>query len=344
MRVGTNPIRSRYLAYSYQRVGVASITFAPFLEGFFSEAIEVIDIHLNSIRQSVSENIDLLVFDNGSCVELTDFLCAQQRLGLIDWLFLSKHNLGKAGALNWIFASMPNEYIVYTDSDVLFRPGWLEQSSEVFNTFERVGIVSAQTAFFDDIPGVAATAQRLAELPGVQLSEEMPNPEILSEFCEGVGAPAEVRQRLEQIPLHVATHRKKGVRAVAGTTHMQFMLQRELARRLSPLPVTRALDSSDDFEINRRVDAMGYLQLSLPVPLVYHMGNRLEGRYMLEANNIRRNAGRAFEPWDHARAQSRQKSRSKKVFGRSLQHSPRLKRLIQRVYAFLFDILYANYE
>ena len=60
-----------------------------------------------------------------------------QHQGDIQWLILSRENLGKTGAQNWIFSAMPNEWIAYTDSDVLFRKGWLEASREIIRALSR---------------------------------------------------------------------------------------------------------------------------------------------------------------------------------------------------------------
>jgi len=325
-----------------QRIGVASITFAPFLNGYFKDAIEIIDIHLRSIRQSTQEDIDLLVFDNSSCAELIEYLTAQHRDGLIDWLILSKHNLGKTGAMNWIFSAMPNEFIVYTDSDVLFRTGWALYSLDIFDSFSRTGIVSAQPAFFDGIPGIRETADRLSKIPEVQLTEEEPFAKYLDEYCDGIGASEKVRRRLSQSQLQIATNLNTQVSAVVGTTHMQFMLRKELARELVPLPVTQVLDSDDDFEINRRMGTLGYLQLSLPTPLVYHMGNTLQGRHMTEVEEVRRMGSISIEHVDETPAHQKKSNILKVAFSKAVARNIRLNRFIRRLYSYLFDIIYSD--
>ncbi len=342
MRIGSNPVKKKSPAYSAQRIGVASITFAPFLDGYFKESIDIIDVHLKSLRRTVDEDIDVLVFDNGSCDELREYLSERHRSGMIDWLFLSKQNLGKTGALNWIFSAMPNEYIVFTDSDVLFRPRWMERSLEIFDAFDQVGIVSAQPAFFDGIPGVDEAALQLSEMESIQMSEEKPDPEVLAEYCDGIGASDDVFQRLSQNPLKVATNRVSGLRAVVGTTHMQFMLRRELARKLVPLPATMALDPADDFDINRRMEALGYLQLSLPDPLVYHLGNSLQGQSKSEIGEMYLNVGTPAKSVGSTETHLHRKSIMKSLLVRVASRSASFKQIIRRLYSLLFDILYSE--
>jgi len=342
MRVGIKPVKNRYPVYSPKPLGVASITFAPVLEGFFREAREVIEVHLQSIRQTVGNDADVLVFDNNSCDEIANFLKDQYAAGIIDWLILSRHNLGKTGALNWIFSALPNEYLTYTDSDVLFRAKWVERSLEIFDSFERVGLVSAQPAFYDHIPGVIETTSQISNMSDVRLSAEEPFADALAEYCRGIGASEEVKQRLAKNRLHVATNLNTGVRAVVGSTHMQFMLRKELARKLVPLPVTHVLDSSDDAEINRRMESLGYLQLSLPDPLVYHLGNTLQGKHMLEVDQVMRKGGIAIKSQDQVRHRSKLRAQSVKLLTKLIRRSSKFKFLINWLYITFFDSLYSD--
>ncbi len=342
MRVGINPVKNRYPVYSPKSLGVASITFAPVLEGFFREAKDVIEVHLQSIRQTVGDEADILVFDNNSCEEISNFLKDQYAAGIIDWLILSKHNLGKTGAMNWIFSAMPNEYLAYSDSDVLFRSNWIERSLEIFGSFERVGIVSAQPAFYDHIPGVSETTSQISNMSDVRLAEEEPFADALAEYCTGIGASEDVRQRLADNRLQVATNLKTGVKAVVGSTHMQFMLRKDLARKLVPLPVTHVLDSSDDAEINRRMETLGYLQLSLPDALVYHLGNTLQGQHMVEVDELMLKSGISLKGPGQVQHRSKMRSLSVKLLTKLIRRSSKFKFLINWLYITFFDTLYSD--
>ena len=110
-------------------------------------------MHLRSLRQNTAEAFDLLVFDNGSCPEVKQQLLDWQQQGLIDWLLTSQYNLGKTGALNWMIGAMPNELLVYSDSDVFFRTGWLEQSLAILEAFPQAGMITAQPDFLPLVNG-----------------------------------------------------------------------------------------------------------------------------------------------------------------------------------------------
>jgi hypothetical protein len=343
MRIGQNPSKAKgSTAYQPARVGTASLTYVPALEGYFRQAREVIEVHLTSLRESLDQDCDICVFDNGSCPEVIDFLQGQWSRGLIDWLFLSHHNLGKNGALNWIFASMPNEFIAYSDSDVFFRKGWLEQSLEIFASFERAGMVSAQPVFFDFLKGQGTTAQSIgAAGEHMQVMSVEPRGEVLEEYCDGINATEDQRAFFRQQKLTVAANLQDGRRAVTSATDMQFMLPREVARKLVPLPIAGALTGVDAIEIPLGIEKIGYWILSLEEPLVWHIGNTLSGRNSPEIEGLMAAAGDPKAP--QVSPKSALPSRNKPLkssLKALLNRSPRLKRATTRLYDGLFGLLY----
>ncbi|MBC8333329.1 MAG: glycosyltransferase family 2 protein [Anaerolineae bacterium] len=341
MRVGSNPVRNRYPVYQPKKIGIVSITFMPVLEGFFRESLDVFAIHLQSLRQTIGDQADVMVFDNGSCDEVTEFLSQQYLAGAIDWLMLSRHNIGKTGVLNWIFSSLPNEFIVSTDSDVLFRPGWIERSLAVFDVFEQVGIVSAQPGFFNETGRMRKIAEKMSPaLSGVQIDEVDPFSDAFEEYCDGVNASAEIRQKMAQNRLLLLTPSQGNTQAVMGSTSMQFMIRRDAARKVIPLPTTHTLDSDDHMQINQRMEALGYLQLSTTDALVYHMGNSLQGRHAAEAFEVRQRAGVSVAPALNAAHKKRHLIKS--VLTKAVKRSAVLERIVRRLYSLLFDLLYAE--
>ena len=132
MRTGANPAKAGIPAYKPQKLGIALIVYIPFTEGYFADSLDILHYQIESIH-STTQDFDLLILDNGSCSQVVEKLQAYFDQKRIDWLILSQHNLGKAGAWNWIFATMPNELICYADSDVLFRPGWLKACQDVLD-------------------------------------------------------------------------------------------------------------------------------------------------------------------------------------------------------------------
>jgi hypothetical protein len=275
MRIGQNPARRSIPAYSAQRLGAASLVYIPMLEGYFAEMLAVLELHLRSLRQNTSEALDLLVLDNGSCAVVQARLVGWQQQGLIDWLVLSRHNLGKTGALNWIIGALPNELVLYSDCDVLFRPGWLEHSLAILEAFPQAGMITAQPDF---LPLADGTLRAHLALNPAQysLGQVVPSQRAVDEYVHGLGEKEKTRERVQGKPIPLALHLASGTQAVIGATHMQFLARRAVLQAALPLPATLGLSPEEDQVLDRRVDEQGFLHLSTLEPYVYHMGNQVD--------------------------------------------------------------------
>lgn len=275
MRIGQNPARRSIPAYSPKRLGVASLVYIPLLEGYFEQMLPVVEIHLRSLRQNTSEPFDLLVFDNASCDEVKDALLGWQKEGLIDWLISSRYNLGKTGALNWIIGAMPNELITYSDSDVLFRAGWLESSLKILESFPKAGMITAQPDFYPLVEG-KMKAHLQVDPRQMATKEATPSAQAVDEYVQGLGNQPKTRERVEGRPVQVLVNQADGCQAVIGATHMQFLARRAVLQQALPLPATLGLSPEEDQALDARIDEGGYLHLSTVDPLVYHMGNQVD--------------------------------------------------------------------
>jgi glycosyltransferase involved in cell wall biosynthesis len=160
MRQGQNPAKMGLKAYQSKRLGVALLSYIPNQEGFFKNSLEILKYQIASIHAATSD-FDLLVFDNGSCSEVREELLRLHTSGLIHTLFLSQFNIGKVGAINWLLSAMPNDWICYSDGDIFFRPGWLENSLAIFDAFSSAGLVFAQPTLFDTLRGTGQAYNQL---------------------------------------------------------------------------------------------------------------------------------------------------------------------------------------
>jgi glycosyltransferase involved in cell wall biosynthesis len=336
MRTGKNPAKDGLPAYPPQRLGVALIVYIPFTEGYFHNALEVLGYQIASLRAATSEPFDLLIFDNGSCPEAVKALQEYYDQKTIDWLVLSRHNMGKAGAWNWIFAAMPNELICYADSDVLFRPGWLEASLELLAAFPQAGMIGAQPGFYDVMAGGGKAHQMLESSPDYALGEYQPAAEIIDEYVLGIGATGDLAAQFQNISLPAVTRREGGVQAVIGASHMQFIIPRQVARQVAPLPATRGLLRKETMSIDYKVDDLGYLHLSTTKPYVFHMGNTVNERLLSEVKTL---TGKAAAP--ESRKAPQGASRLERGLT-ALARRPRFQKSFLRLYSLLFRVLYSG--
>ena len=338
MRTGKNPAKNGLPAYTPHRLGVALIVYIPFTQGYFENSLQVFGYQIASLRATTSEPFDLLVFDNGSCREAVARLKELHEKGEIDWLILSAHNMGKAGAWNWIFAAMPNELICYADSDVLFRPGWLQASLQVLQAFPQAGMIGAQPNFYDVMQGKGQAHLALHSNPDYRFGEYWPDQAIVDEYCLGIGANEELAAQFHNNPLPSITHQPSATQAIMGASHMQFIIPRQVARQVVPLPSTRGLLRAETMSLDHKIDQAGYLHLSTPQSLVFHMGNTINDRLLQEVERI------MAAPVAHQKTRKPAVARASLAqrWLASLARRPRFQRLLLRAYNLLFRVLYSE--
>ncbi len=336
MRIGQNPARQGTTAYAPQRVGVAALVYIPHQEGYYAQALEILRIQVESLKAHTCEAFDLFVFDNGSQPQIQLELQKWQQNGWVDWLSLSRQNLGKTGALNWILGAMPNEIICYTDSDVYFRQGWLQESLKLLEAAPQVGVVSAQPCFSDVLNRQGKTYLKLVD--PAKIEEYWPEARIIQEHARGLGGGEERIRRYSSQPLQVLEFGSQQVKAVLGASHMQFLIRRDLARQVIPLPAKTGLSPEEDKEFNQRVDEAGYLHCSLLEPYVVHMGNSLDETL---ANEIRSdpNMSQAREGTREAILTVGRQPKAKFTLLRGLARVQWVRRWMTRLYNTLFKVL-----
>lgn len=141
-RVGQNPLKWIEQSNNPQRITITTIVHIPVLDGYWSESLQVLQRCVDSLHANTQKPFDLMVFDNGSCDAVQTYLADAKEAGKIQYLILSAYNLRKIGALEFLLACAPGEIVSFTDSDVYFLPGWLDESLRILETFPEVGQVT----------------------------------------------------------------------------------------------------------------------------------------------------------------------------------------------------------
>jgi len=270
MRIGQNPAKYVEDVIKPERITVAVLNYIPFLSGFYAEALDVLKLCLSSARENPGLPFDLMVFDNGSCRDVQDWLLAEQRAGNIQYLLLSGNNLGKGGAWNQIFASAPGEIIAYADSDVLFYPNWLAKSVELLETFPNVGMVTARPyRTREELFSKTLEWARSEPDAVVQEGNLLPWEQFL-EFNLSLGAEeAEIRKRYEETTdYRVAYH---DVTAQIGASHWQFTAYKRVLAQFIPFQMDRPMGQV--LRLDEAMNKVGLLRLMPVEPYAMNMSN-----------------------------------------------------------------------
>ena len=273
-RIGQNPAKFVKDVAKPARITVAVLNYIPFLSGFYAEMDGVLKACLNSIYNTkLDEDFDILVFDNGSCEEIKQFLLNEQSEGRIQYLIFSEKNLGKGGAWNIIFEGAPGEIIAYTDNDCLFRPEWLSQSLRILETYPNTGMVTARP-FRTNAELYSATLE-WAESDNEADHEQgdlIPF-EVFREFDLSLGqSEEEIKNHYAETTDHRLTYH--GVKAMAGASHWQFTAYKSRLQEFLPFRMDRPMGQVR--QLDTRINEKGYLRLMTETPCAMNMSNTLD--------------------------------------------------------------------
>ncbi len=119
---------------------------------------------------------------------------------------------------------------------------------------------------------------------------------------------------------------------------MQFIIPREVARQLIPLPVSKGLHRAETTTLDRKIDEFGYLHLSSQENYVMHMGNMINAKLLSEVQELDGSLNFSAKPEQLVLSK-------KSVLFRSvlrLLRIPSINHFFLRVYDFLYRALYVE--
>lgn len=272
MRVGQNPVKSVETIAPPASVTVVVISYIPFLSGYYAHSLELLKLCLGSLHANTEGAYDLMVFDNGSCVEVREYLLAEQGARRIQYLTLSERNLGKPAAWNICFAAAPGEFVAYADADVYFYKGWLASSLDALRSMPQAGMLTAMPMLTPQKYSTAtvkwARQQRGAKVETGQLFSW----DDFWKHARSLGNSEDNGRAFFKDNKAVRLSYKKRQYWV-GAAHFQFTARKSVLQQVLPIPAERPMGRVR--LLDEAINARGFLRLSTTEWYVQHMGNQL---------------------------------------------------------------------
>ena len=325
-RIGRSPTRNKISEYKPAEVSVAVISFIPDLLGYHKHRLAILKLTLQSIIANTKEPFDLMVFDNGSCKEVTDYLSSLKTDGYLNYLFLSRENIGKIGAMQILFNAAPGKFIAYSDDDVFYYQGWLKAHLQIMSTYPDVGMVSGV--------GVRNRAERSSnslekyvesQPKGLSQKSERRIPDSWEiDWANSTGRdPVDhLEKTKDKLDLILKLNE---VEAFAGANHFQFLSPKSVLLNALPYQWTGKL-MGEMMELDDAVDDQGKLRLSTTGMYAKHIGNILSNELKLEVEKL------GIEQKLSKIEKKRKKHWTLKI--------PGMGRIYRKISSWLFDVLH----
>ncbi len=337
MRFGQNPYKTNQTKITPPAsITIGVLNYIPEQTGYFAGQLDALKLCLESIRQHADRPFDLLVVDNGSCAEVRDYLCAEMEAGRIDYLILNSRNIGKGNALFQILRSAPGDFIFYSDGDIYYQPGWMSAHLELLDAFPEAGMIGGiplrNLANYH-----TETTRRWAEANQefIQIEKGDLIPELWTrEFLRSVGDEHYIENWIHNEDWKITRDKTE---AFIGACHMQFLISRRVVDLIPYRRFEMALHSEETKTLDDLLDNSNLLRLSVPKPMVYHLGNLISEPWLIsEYENL---VGKAT---DLNKNQKRIERIKKSGFSQWFWRRWRVRQGLEYIYRLTFNILTEN--
>lgn len=268
MREGTKPAAYHSLLPSFLPHRIIVPVYIPCLDSYFQNSLEILQLCLESLRNTVHEKASVTIVSNGCAEEVIDALWEWYRCGWFDQLLLNRCNRGKIDAVVAAARGAVESLVTISDCDVLFVPGWIEAIEDMFRFFPECGFASP--APNPRLTWYHTSATVLGSLLRAELTFKKVVPDKdLDRFAYSIGWPDLFGFDDRQSQMVV---RRKEAMACVGSGHFVCTIRKEVIAAMPDKSVLTGIGGEEEF-LDRPPDALGFWRLSTARAYAYHMGN-----------------------------------------------------------------------
>lgn len=254
---------------AYRRHRIIVPVYIPGRDGYFSDALEVFRMSLASLLATVDPALtSITILDNASIAEVEALVRPELDAGRIDRYVRSSVNRGKSDPVAAELRGSYEPFLSIADADVLFLPGWQQETERLFRAFPQAQAVSPSPA--PNLIHYASSSTWLRAVPGLSLRlDNQVNGDDLDQFEASVGKSI-FDSSCRRLQFMLAG--RDGTRALLGAGHFVISFRRECFGGFRYEPTLEGTGHGDRI-IDEHVDRCGGLRLATPRAWVRHMGN-----------------------------------------------------------------------
>jgi len=270
MRVGNNPQKNKKrikTAYIHQ---VIIPVYIPNEEDYFKDGLKILNYCLQSLLKTVHSKTFITVVNNGSCLQVTEYLNTLFAENKIQEL-IHTENIGKLNAILKGLAGNNIELVTIADADVLFLNNWQNETLKVFNSFPKAGVVGLVPQFklFESNCGTILFDNLLSK--NMHFSE-VNNSKALIQFYESIGWDKNYNKNYLKQQLTISN---SNCTAIVGSGHFVATYKKELFSEIvTYIGYKMGADSLN--YLDKSPLYKGLWRLTTNNNFAYHMGNVIE--------------------------------------------------------------------
>lgn len=280
MRIGYNPNKDKIQGPNEFFHQVIVPVFIPNQEGYFKDSFTILHYCLQSLFKTSHPKTYFTIVNNGSCVEVVDYLNALHHENKIHEL-IHTTNIGKLNAVLKGNTGQKFPLITITDADVLFLNDWQKATYQIFEAFPKAGAVCptpSSKSFNNNTFNLVFENFFSKKLQFTVVK----NSEALKAFAHSVGNP----NFYKKVHLEKYLTLDNGIcKAVVGAGHFVTTYRSDVFENLAISYTNYNLGGDSEYKIlDRPVVKKGLWRLSTEDNFAYHLGNFSE-IWMVETLN-----------------------------------------------------------
>ncbi|MBC7523080.1 MAG: glycosyltransferase family 2 protein [Flavobacterium sp.] len=269
MRIGFNPHKDKLETSSDYFHQIIVPVYIPNFEGYFKDSFKILQLCLESIFKTSHSQTFITIVNNGSCVEIKNYLdqlLIQKRIHEL----IHTQNIGKLNAILKGLYGSNFKLVTITDADVLFLNNWQKETYTVFENFPKAGVI-CPTPSSKSLRTYTSTIYWDLFFSNKLKFQPVKNPEALLKFAESI----DYENFYNQFQLQkIFTVNAPNCKAVVGAGHFVSTYKTEIFNDINIRFSNYKLggDSEGKF-LDEPVVKLGLWRLSTYDNFAYHLGN-----------------------------------------------------------------------